>query len=348
MPSQLADRGLRSLESIAEGPMVVAMLPDDLGPERLATEKLDRARAELRALGAALVALSSRRVWCFRPDEEDQVSSTLDAHPALGALRVELDVPDGLAAIFVLDADLAIRFGRIVPPTEATFDALVDALAAAGRGLAGGAGGPSPLHMSRRQLLVGGLVAAFASTFLDSCHAPPRAGVPATPTRFEGELDVVLDINGTPRSVRVDPRVTLLDALRERLQLWGTKKGCDQGQCGACTVLVGGRRVNACLTLAVAVEGQPIVTIEGLAREGLAGVAALHPLQRAFIAEDAFQCGYCTSGQLMSACGLLAELGADGELGDDEVIKEGMSGNLCRCGAYPNIVTAIRRAARES
>ena len=132
--------------------------------------------------------------------------------------------------------------------------------------------------------------------------------------------------------------MTLLDALRERLGLTGTKKGCDQGQCGACTVLVDGRRVNACLTLAVMAEGAPITTIEGLAKGD-----ALHPLQAAFIAHDGFQCGYCTSGQIMSAAGLLAE----GHAHSDDEVREQMSGNICRCGAYPNIVAAIQQARKE-
>ncbi len=133
--------------------------------------------------------------------------------------------------------------------------------------------------------------------------------------------------------------MTLLDALRERLGLTGTKKGCDQGQCGACTVLVDGRRVNACLTFAVMAEGAPITTIEGLAKGDV-----LHPLQAAFIACDGFQCGYCTSGQIMSAAGLLAE----GQARSDDEVREQMSGNICRCGAYPNIVAAIQQARKET
>jgi xanthine dehydrogenase YagT iron-sulfur-binding subunit len=152
------------------------------------------------------------------------------------------------------------------------------------------------------------------------------------------ELSARLRVNGVRHELRLDPRVTLLDALRERLGLTGTKKGCDQGACGACTVLADGRRVLSCLTLAVTCEGREITTIEGLAGEG-----ALHPLQRAFIACDAFQCGYCTPGQIMSAVALLAE----GRAGSDEQIREFMSGNICRCGAYPNIVAAIRAAAEE-
>ena len=149
-----------------------------------------------------------------------------------------------------------------------------------------------------------------------------------------------LTINGARREIDLDdPRVTLLDLLRERLGMPGTKKGCDRGQCGACTVMVDGRRVNACLTLAVTLDGAEVTTIEGLADGD-----ALHPVQAAFIEHDGFQCGYCTPGQIMSAVGLIAEGGA----GDDpERIREGMSGNLCRCGAYHGIAEAVRDAARQ-
>jgi xanthine dehydrogenase YagT iron-sulfur-binding subunit len=144
---------------------------------------------------------------------------------------------------------------------------------------------------------------------------------------------VVLTVNGQVRELRVEPRVSLLDALRERLGLTGSKKGCDQGTCGACTVWVDGRRVLACLTLAVACEGREVTTIEGLAADG-----ELHPVQAAFVEHDAFQCGYCTPGQIMSAVKLLEE----GHAGDDAEIAEWMSGNICRCAAYPNIRAAIR------
>jgi xanthine dehydrogenase YagT iron-sulfur-binding subunit len=150
------------------------------------------------------------------------------------------------------------------------------------------------------------------------------------------EVAVSLRVNGVAQQLQVDTRVTLLDALRDRLGLTGTKKGCDQGACGACTVLVDGKRVLSCLTLAAQCEGRQVTTIEGLSREG-----ARHPLQEAFIRHDAFQCGYCTPGQIMSAVALLAE----GRAGSDDDIREFMSGNLCRCGAYPNIVAAIRDVA---
>ncbi|MBR0719318.1 (2Fe-2S)-binding protein [Bradyrhizobium liaoningense] len=143
-----------------------------------------------------------------------------------------------------------------------------------------------------------------------------------------------LVVNGVRRTLDLMPWTTLLDALRDHLELIGTKKGCDHGQCGACTVLVDGRRVNSCLTLAVMMDGAEITTVEGLARDG-----ALHPLQQAFIDHDAFQCGYCTPGQICSAVGLLAE----GRARDADEIRELMSGNLCRCGAYPHIVAAIQQ-----
>jgi xanthine dehydrogenase YagT iron-sulfur-binding subunit len=143
-------------------------------------------------------------------------------------------------------------------------------------------------------------------------------------------------VNGKSYSLGPDPRTTLLDTLREHLHLTGSKKGCDQGQCGACTVLIDGERVLSCLTLAVAVQGKAVTTIEGLAKPG----GRLHPMQQAFIDEDAFQCGYCTPGQILSAVACVAE----GHAKSDDEIREYMSGNLCRCGAYPKIVAAIKRA----
>lgn len=148
-----------------------------------------------------------------------------------------------------------------------------------------------------------------------------------------------MTVNGTRHALTLDPRTTLLDVLREHLDLTGSKKGCDQGQCGACTVLIDGRRVLSCLTLAVMTDGATVTTVEGLAKDG-----HLHPLQRAFIDHDAFQCGYCTPGQICSAAGLMAE----GKAKTAEQIRELMSGNICRCGAYTNIVTAIQQAMEQS
>jgi xanthine dehydrogenase YagT iron-sulfur-binding subunit len=172
---------------------------------------------------------------------------------------------------------------------------------------------------------------------------PTRDGAPPPPARRgPSTTPVTLAVNGEVRTLSIEPRVSLLDALRDHLQLTGSKKGCDQGTCGACTVWVDGRRVLACLALAVACEGREVATIEGLASEG-----ELHPMQRAFIEHDAFQCGYCTSGQIMSAVKLVEE----GNASSDGDIAEFMSGNLCRCAAYPNIRAAIRQvrdASREN
>ncbi len=153
-------------------------------------------------------------------------------------------------------------------------------------------------------------------------------------------ISMQLDINERVHTLALEARVTLLDALRDHLGLTGTKKGCDQGQCGACTVHVDGARVLACLTLAAQVQGRRVTTVEGLAAAG----GDLHPVQAAFLEQDAFQCGYCTPGQIMSAVACIQE----GHAGSDEEIREYMSGNLCRCGAYPHVVAAIRQAAEAA
>ena len=179
-------------------------------------------------------------------------------------------------------------------------------------------------------IAVGGVVAT----------APLVAGCGEDRNADAAESSIVrLRINGEAREITVDNRTSLLDMLRERAGLTGTKKGCDQGACGACTILLDGQRINSCLTLAVMHDGAEITTIEGLERNG-----RLHPLQQAFIDEDAFQCGYCTAGQIMSGVGCIKE----GHTGSPAEIREWMSGNICRCGAYTNIVTAVANAARRA
>ena len=170
---------------------------------------------------------------------------------------------------------------------------------------------------------------------MTTTNEPPPSATAAVSIEFRGPDQTLVDlsINGEQYAVALEPRVSLLDALRERIGLTGTKKGCDQGTCGACTVWVDNRRVLSCLTLAMSCEGREITTIEGLTDGD-----ALHPMQRAFVERDAFQCGYCTPGQIMSAVALLRE----GHAGSDAEIKEWMSGNICRCSAYPNIRQAIR------
>jgi len=193
---------------------------------------------------------------------------------------------------------------------------------------------PALGRFSRRAFLAQLGVASVAATTAPLAHATAVEETEA-PAGVPGAVPVTLNINGKEYHVRLEPRVTLLDALRDHLQLFGTKKGCDHGQCGACTVHVNGRRVNSCLSFAIMHQGDKITTIEGLAENG-----QLSPVQQAFLDHDGFQCGYCTPGQIMSASALLHEpIGP----GDDDV-RAAMSGNICRCGAYNNIVAAVQQA----
>ncbi|RYG46152.1 2Fe-2S iron-sulfur cluster binding domain-containing protein [bacterium] len=215
-------------------------------------------------------------------------------------------------------------------------------------------------EIDRRTLFKGAAAVGIVSTATSLAHGAERlAGaldtLPAPPPPA-APMEVTLNVNGASRTLSLEPRVSLLDALRERMDLTGTKKGCDHGQCGACTVIVDGRRVNSCLTLAAQVDGSEITTVEGLAKGD-----ELHPMQAAFIEHDGFQCGYCTPGQLCSAVSVLreAKMGhasaatknletpvAIAELTDEE-IRERMSGNLCRCGAYNGIVAAVKQASTQ-
>jgi xanthine dehydrogenase YagT iron-sulfur-binding subunit len=196
---------------------------------------------------------------------------------------------------------------------------------------------PKPTGVSRRAFITTlgatGIASALSRDGQTLAAPPDQPPVPAAPNT-DGRISVTLRVNGVDRQATIDPRATLLDTLRESLDLTGTKKGCDHGQCGACTVHVNGRRVNSCMTFAVMNEGAEITTIEGLGEPG-----KLHPMQAAFVQCDGYQCGYCTSGQIMSAVALLDE-----KVGPrDEDVKDRMSGNICRCGAYPNIIAAIQQ-----
>jgi xanthine dehydrogenase YagT iron-sulfur-binding subunit len=201
----------------------------------------------------------------------------------------------------------------------------------------------SPSKPSRRDFLVntGTTAAATVIGAYLPAHADPAIEPTsvAAETNIPGAVPITLRINGKARELRVDPRTTLLDCLRENVDLTGTKKGCDHGQCGACTVHVNGRRVKSCLTFALMHEGEEITTIEGLGSPD-----SLHPMQAAFVAHDGYQCGYCTSGQIMSAVALLKEPCGS----SDADVKELMSGNICRCGAYSNIVAAIQRVRKNA
>ncbi|HEY0464325.1 MAG TPA: (2Fe-2S)-binding protein [Polyangiaceae bacterium] len=305
---------------------------------------LEPIRAELRGLGAALLLLSEGRIFSFRPDDELDLNGRSDRCTAQA--RTELRRACGLNAsparadelsLVVLSSDGRIVGQQTVVATD-SLGALAIGLRAAGRQAIAA---PQPWTLSRREVVLASLVGAFAMLAAQGCReaAPTRALPVEPPPKAQQAQKITLNINGQVHALEVEPRVSLLDALRERLGLTGTKKGCDHGQCGACTVLVAGRRVNACLTLAVMVGDSPITTIEGLAKGD-----TLHPMQAAFVSEDALQCGYCTPGQIMSALGLVRENRAH----TDAEVREHMSGNICRCGAYNNIVTAIQKARAES
>ena len=212
--------------------------------------------------------------------------------------------------------------------------------------------GSQKLEVTRRGVLAGG-VASVAATAVPASDVAAQATV-ARPGPAPSMADVAFEVNGKPQALRLDTRTTLLDALREQLRLTGTKKGCDHGQCGACTVLVDGRRINSCLSLAVMHQGDRITTIEGLGTP-----ENLHPMQAAFVRHDGFQCGYCTPGQICSAVAVLSEikagipshasasLTARPKVTGDE-LRERMSGNICRCGAYSNILDAITEVAGDA
>ena len=189
---------------------------------------------------------------------------------------------------------------------------------------------------SRRTLIKSGAIAAVTSLSGASEATTPKA---APDPRFASRANITLAVNGVSHRLEVEPRSTLLDVLRERLYLTGTKKGCNRGECGTCTIHLDGHRVNSCLVLAITADGKKIETIEGLANGDL-----LHPMQQAFIDHDAFQCGYCTSGQIMSAVACVTE----GHTGSNSEIREWMSGNICRCSAYPQIAAAVNAVAKRN
>lgn len=215
------------------------------------------------------------------------------------------------------------------------------------------------IRLKRRrfgQLMISGTVVAALGNLTNKTWAQVSPRRQPVPTQAPEVVDVTLRVNGTEHTLKIEPRVTLLDALRDRIGLTGTKKGCDRGQCGACTVLVNGQRINSCLSLAIMYDDVEITTVEGLARGN-----ELHPLQAAFIKHDGFQCGYCTPGQICSAVGAIAEAKAgtasavtsdvrtQGQVKlTDAEISERMSGNICRCGAYPGIVAAVQEVSQAT
>ena len=296
-------------------------------------ESLAAIRAELRGLGAVLIVLSDGGAWSFSPDDDvERIATGVDLADEIADAARRYGVAGD--AVFVIDAGGVVRF--VYESIGPLSPSLADALGEAGRALGARTGAHT---FNRREWGLTSLVAGFSAAFLVGCRPPGGASTAASQasTALPEEIDVVLRVNGRERALRIDARVSLLDALRERLGLTGTKKGCDAGQCGACTVLVDQRRVLSCLTLAVMAQGQDITTIEGLADGD-----RLHPVQAAFIEHDGFQCGFCTPGQILSAVALIRE----GRARTDDEVREHMSGNLCRCGAYPNIVAAIQAARK--
>lgn len=307
-----------SLDDVRGRPVIIALDPAEFTPKDM-LEHAAELRPELRGLGSALIVLGRRKHWLIEPDDAPEPLTARD--PAgLDALCLRLGGRDHLS-LFVFDAGRITWSFRDSTGTLRLLDALGRAATHRARS--------STLHISRRQLLVASLAGALTMALFErqslARSAPPRQTTVAP-------AQVSLEVNGTAHTLDIEPRVTLLDALRENLKLTGTKKGCDHGQCGACTVLVDGRRINACLTLAIMHEGAKVTTIEGLGTPD-----KLHPMQEAFLRHDAFQCGYCTPGQIVSAVALVSE----GRARNAEQIREQMSGNICRCGAYPNIVAAI-------
>jgi xanthine dehydrogenase YagT iron-sulfur-binding subunit len=198
---------------------------------------------------------------------------------------------------------------------------------------------PRQSLLNRRSFLAAAGASATVPLTARNARAEQEAAIAAPPAQPRDKINFTLRINGQDHLLALEPRVTLLDALRDHVHLTGTKKGCDHGQCGACTVHVDGKRVLSCMSFAVMNEGREITTIEGLAGPG----GALHPMQQAFVDQDAFQCGYCTPGQIMSAIACVKE----GHAGNEADIREYMSGNICRCAAYPNIVAAVMQARSE-
>jgi xanthine dehydrogenase YagT iron-sulfur-binding subunit len=348
----LRDEGGRpcSLATVRGRPVIVACSPRiarAVGAAGFASAAL---RAELRGLGAALIVIEPDAVWRLQPDDDLERLTLAEGTPA--ELLERLDVTEQRLTLLIVgqqgDGDGRIAW-RWTDPAPAGDDAgrLIAALHRAAEIRCAGAAAPAPvpetpattaglLRMTRRALMASSLAAALGLALAER-PAEARRALPAPGAAPAGVGRVTLNVNGKTHALEIEPRVSLLDALREHLGLTGTKKGCDHGQCGACTVLVDGRRIDSCLTLAVMQQGVSITTIEGLARGD-----QLHPMQAAFLQHDAFQCGYCTPGQILSAVALLTE----GRAHSAEDVREQMSGNICRCGAYNNIVDAIEQVRK--
>jgi len=328
MPLLSPPLGRDPLAELRGHPVVIVFCPPGWDPARTTlVDTYNRLVAEVAGPGGArLLGIAGEGPWRALSFGDGAVALPVLADD--GALAHRFGVTSGTAVV-VLDSAGDVRWRHDADTLPSPAD-VARALAALSPPTIERAG------VSRRDFVATALAASAALLLLRDA----RAAEPA-PVRAPGTVPVALRVNGRELALQLEPRVTLLDALREHAGLTGSKKGCDHGQCGACTVHVDGRRVLSCLTLAVMAQGKAITTIEGLA--ATAG-GDLHPVQRAFIAHHGFQCGYCTPGQIMSAAAMLRE--PWGPTDDD--VREAMSGNLCRCGAYPGILAAVQEARRSS
>jgi xanthine dehydrogenase YagT iron-sulfur-binding subunit len=335
---QVGDRAPDPLPKLLGSPVIVVFSPAQWDPAAdLLIENYNRLISRVPGLaGARLLRIEHSGAW--RDLAFADANLTIPVIADAGAeLARRYGAGDG-PAVFVIDASGVIRWRHLAgEPLVLPDELLVTASH-------GNETQETRVGWTRREFVATTMAASFAIAFFPftrrtDMQAQTLADAPPAP----GEtIPVRLTVNGRDLTLQLEPRVTLLDALREYAGLPGTKKGCDHGQCGACTVHVNGRRVLSCLTLAVMQQGKPITTIEGLAQSAGATGDGLHPMQEAFLTHDGFQCGYCTPGQIMSATAMVHEPWG----GDDADVREAMSGNICRCGAYTNIVAAIQEVRR--
>jgi xanthine dehydrogenase YagT iron-sulfur-binding subunit len=319
-----ADGAEVSLRDYLGQSLLLLFFPDDWDPARAHQLAI---YSDVAGSTANIAEVSYDGAWCeLDVAGDDGVRFPLLSDSGGDSAAARAFGVTGRQAAFVVDAQGCVRWRHVSAAHPQSDELRAELLAA----LEPRRSGPT---LTRREFLMG----AVAASLLTALPLPDARAQDAPRLRVTepGGRNVTLNVNGSDHRLTIDPRTSLLDALRERMGLFGTKKGCDHGQCGACTVHVDGRRVNACLMLAAQAEGSKIVTIEGLARG-----ADLHPVQAAFIKADGFQCGYCTPGQIMSAVACIAE----GHAGSEDEVREWMSGNICRCGAYRGICKAIAEA----
>jgi xanthine dehydrogenase YagT iron-sulfur-binding subunit len=329
-----------SLRGYRGSPVVLTFAPTRWDPAAAEhVENYNRLTAKLPGLaGARLLRIGREGPWRELGFADGELSIPVISDG--GAELARLYGVENRAAVFVIDAEGVIRWRHLAGDAIALPDDLGLALVAREEDEH-----RASTAWTRREFVATTMAASFAMAFLPftrRAHMQAPSVAAKAPAGASDTIAVTLKVNGSALQLQLEPRVTLLDALREYAAMPGTKKGCDHGQCGACTVHVDGRRVLSCLTFAVMQQGKSITTIEGLAQSVGATGDALHPMQQAFLVHDGFQCGYCTPGQIMSACAMVKEPWGS----EDGDVREAMSGNICRCGAYPNIVAAIQEVRR--